>query len=121
MIDKRKRVLLDGALIAFFIVVSLVLFLIFGNRSEGDSVIVQVEGREFGTYDLGRNGRYILNGGTNILIVEDGKAWLEDADCPDKLCVRQGKIHRNGETITCLPNKLTVTVAEVRGEVDLVL
>ena len=46
---------------------------------------------------------------------------MADADCPDKLCVRQGKIHRNGETITCLPNKLTVTVIDEEGEVDLVL
>ena len=37
-------------------------------------------------------------------------AWLVDADCPDKLCVHQGKIDKTGEVITCLPNKLTVTV-----------
>ena len=82
---------------------------------------VMVEGKEIGVYSLSRDSEYSLNGGTNTLIIKDGKAYMADADCPDKLCVRQGKIHRNGETITCLPNKLTVTVIDEEGEVDLVL
>ena len=42
---------------------------------------------------------------------------MDDANCPDKLCVKQGKISKDGETITCLPNKVTVTVY---GEDDFV-
>lgn len=32
------------------------------------------------------------------------------ADCPDKLCIHQGKISHTGETIACLPNRVTVRV-----------
>ena len=53
---------------------------------------------------------YELNGGTNILKIEDGKAFLIEASCPDHLCMNQGKIDQSGETITCLPNRLTVSV-----------
>ena len=69
---------------------------------------------------LFQNGRYPLNGGSNILIIENGYAWLEDADCPDKLCVRQGKVHLDGQVITCLPNKLTVTICADNSEVELI-
>ncbi|MGN0840297.1 MAG: NusG domain II-containing protein [Candidatus Ornithospirochaeta sp.] len=117
----NKRRLADVLVIVFFLVVSLLLFLLIGKRKEGSEVRVMVEGKEIGVYSLSRDGEFSLNGGTNTLIIKDGKAYMADADCPDKLCVRQGKIHRNGETITCLPNKLTVTVIDEEGEVDLVL
>lgn len=117
----NKRRLADVLVIVFFLVVSLLLFLLIGKRKEGSEVRVMVEGKEIGVYSLSRDGEFSLNGGTNALIIKDGKAYMADADCPDKLCVRQGKIHRNGETITCLPNKLTVTVIDEEGEVDLVL
>lgn len=117
----KKRRLADVLVIVFFLVVSLLLFLLIGKRKEGSEVRVMVEGKEIGVYSLSRDGEFSLNGGTNTLIIKDGKAYMADADCPDKLCVRQGKIHRNGETITCLPNKLTVTVIDEEGEVELVL
>lgn len=117
----NKRRLADVLVIVFFLVVSLLLFLLIGKRKEGSEVRVMVEGKEIGVYSLSRDGEFSLNGGTNTLIIKDGKAYMADADCPDKLCVRQGKIHRNGETITCLPNKLIVTVIDEEGEVDLVL
>ena len=117
----NKRRLADALVMVFFLLVSLLLLLSIGKRQEGSKVRVMVEGKEIGVYSLSRDSEYSLNGGTNTLIIKDGKAYMADADCPDKLCVRQGKIHRNGETITCLPNKLTVTVIDEEGEVDLVL
>lgn len=117
----NKRRIADILVIAFFLLTSLLLFLYLRGGKEGSEVRVMVEGKEVGVYSLLKNGEYDLNGGTNTLIIKDGKAYMADADCPDKLCVRQGKIHRSGETITCLPNKLTVTVIEEEGEVDFVL
>ena len=68
-----------------------------------------------------QNGTYPLNGGTNTLVIENGAAWLSHANCPDELCVKQGKISHNGQVITCLPNKLTVTVyGAAQNDVDLV-
>ena len=117
----NKRRIADALVVAFFLSISLLLFLLIGNRKEGSEVRVMVEGKEIGVYSLSVDGEYSLNGGTNTLVIKDGKAYMADADCPDKLCVRQGKIHRNGETLTCLPNKLTVTVKDEEGVVDLVL
>ena len=86
-------------------------------RAPGEAVEVRVNGEKIAEYSLAKNGIYDLNNGTNILCIEDGKAWLIDADCPDKLCVKYGKISKDGQTITCLPNKLTVVVI---GESDFV-
>ena len=51
--------------------------------------------------------------GTNVLVIENGSAHMEEADCPDGYCKRQGTISRVNETIVCLPHKL---VAEVESD-----
>ena len=114
----KKR---DIILIASILIVAIALFLIVElTKEEGAGVTVKVDGIEVAEYSLSKNGTYPLNGGTNILVIENGKAYLTDANCPDKLCVHQGKISMTGETITCLPNKLTVTVFGAEESVDLI-
>ena len=48
--------------------------------------------------------------GSNILTIENGTARMSDSSCPDHICENKGKIKYVGQTIVCLPNKLTVTV-----------
>lgn len=118
---KKRDFLLIGSILA----VSFLLFAVFGLiRREGAFVVVRVDGETVGSYDLYKNGEYVLNGGTNILKIEDGEAWIVEADCPQisgKKCTAQGKISKTGEVITCLPNKLTVTVYGEDDGVDLVV
>ena len=114
----KKR---DIILIASILAIAIALFLIVElTKEEGAGVTVKVDGVKIAEYSLSADGTYPLNGGTNILVIENGKAYLTDANCPDKLCVHQGKISMTGETITCLPNKLTVTVFGTEQSVDLV-
>ena len=107
--DKKRR--RDLIVIASLLVLALALYLILGAaRTEGGTVVVRVDGVETERHALSENGVYPLNGGSNILVIADGQAWLSEANCPDLLCVRQGKIHYTGQSIICLPNRLTVTV-----------
>ena len=76
-------------------------------------VSVSVDGTEIMTLDLNRNDDIVIesgNGQTNHLIIEDGKAFLTEASCPDKLCVRQGAISETGQSIVCLPHRVIVTI-----------
>ena len=112
----------DFILISIILTVALVsIFAINFTKQDGDYVIVRIDGVEVATYNLSEDGEYELNSGTNILRIENGKAYLIYADCPDHLCVKQGKIDQGGETITCLPNKLTITVySKSSSEVEIV-
>lgn len=49
-------------------------------------------------------------GGKNIIAVENGAIAVIDADCPARVCVRQGPISRPGEVIACLPHRLLIEV-----------
>lgn len=104
---KKRDFILIGAILGAILLVFGITTLI---KEDGAYVVVRVDGEEVERYSLSENGEYELNGGTNILRIEDGKAYLVSATCPDHLCVNQGKIDQTGETITCLPNRLTVTV-----------
>jgi len=109
-VKNSKTARRDIILIAALLILAVLLFVFLRSHELGAGVIVRVEGVEIARYSLAEDGSFSLNGGTNTLVIKDGEAYLSDADCPDRLCVRQGKIKYTGETITCLPNKLTVAV-----------
>lgn len=116
-----KRFYRDLALIAGLLLLAAVLFAALRRgQTDGTLVVVRVDGQDAAQYSLAEDGRYELNGGTNILVIEDGAAFLTEANCPDLLCVKQGKISVSGQVITCLPNRLTVTVYGGDDGVDIV-
>ena len=120
LLSNKKRA--DLILVVALLLLAGALYLTLNaNRQEGGVAVVRVNGVETERHSLAVDGTFSLNGGTNILVIQDGQAWLSEADCPDLLCVKQGKIHYTGQVITCLPNRLTVTVegGESNG-VDLV-
>ncbi len=84
-------------------------------RTTGDTVTVTVDGVEYGVYPLSENTTEdIFTGDGNLqhnrLVIQDGKAFMESASCPDGICVAHKPVFRDGESIICLPNKVVVTV-----------
>ena len=109
-----KKLIADIILIASVLLVGLSVFLIVSLTKEvGNSVRVSVDGRVVGEYSLSVDGEYSLNGGTNILVIKGGRAYMKYADCPDGLCINQGEAYKVGQKIVCLPNRVMV---EVVGE-----
>ena len=120
--EKKKKTLRDVLLIGILLLVVLtVLLVVFFTRQQGGYVEVYQNGTLIATYSLSIPREVALNGGTNILKIEDGVAYLSYANCPDHTCVNTGKISYNGQSIVCLPNRLTIqVVSEDGGGVDFV-
>ena len=98
---ERKIKKNDLILIIVVVVLAVAAFLfhnIMGNEQAG-SVTVKVDGELKGRYSLLENQEIEINGGTNILVIKDGTADIIDADCPDKLCVKQKDVSKNHENI----------------------
>ena len=113
----------DIVLAAAVFLVALIIFLLYIVRANkgGAELEVVADGEIYGTYSLleDRDVEILTSYGSNRLIIEDGCAYMEYADCPDKICVKQGKISKRGQTIICLPHKLTVRIVKgEEGEVD---
>lgn len=47
----------------------------------------------------------------NLLVITDGKVYMEAADCPDQICVRHKAIAADRENIICLPHRLVVELS----------
>ena len=112
---EKSRYPRDLIIVAAVLLAALALFFLMRagqarSTGSGAVAVVTVDGKEIGRYPLEKSGTFPLNGGTNILVVENGEAWVSEADCPDKVCMGMGKISRNGEFIACLPNRLLVVV-----------
>ena len=69
------------------------------------------------TAEIVQNGKVIetidlndVNGGFNTVHIEKDEISISDANCPDRLCVKQGKIKNSVYPIVCLPHKLVVKI-----------
>ncbi len=111
---ERKKYIRDLILVGALLIAALLVLLVIRNRQEretGTDAVVTVrtsDGDE--VYPLNKDGVFSLNGGTNTLVIENGEAWVSEANCPDKVCMGMGKISKNGEFIACLPNQVIIVV-----------
>ena len=116
--NNKRKIIFDVLLIFVCLSVGFLSFIIIeANKEEGAYVRVSINGEFKEEYSLSADGEYSINGGSNILVIEDGAAYVRYADCPDGLCVNQGKISRTGERITCLPNRVMVDVVGAGEEI----
>lgn len=86
-------------------------------EKKGAYAIVQANGQERARLDLTKETEIKIEGeeGYNLIRVRNGKVSVAEADCRDKICVKEGEKSRNGEVIACLPHRLIITV-ELTGE-----
>ena len=113
----RKTGKREFLLAALFLLAAALLWLFLAKPSNAPAAVLEisVDGNLTETLDLNQDQELSIpgfRGGSNRLIIQDGQAWVQEATCPDHLCIRQGKISREGEMIVCLPNRM---IAKVKG------
>lgn len=107
----------DIIMIAVIVIIALAAFAginLYGEHNTKDAqAVVTIDGDVYGTYPLAEDATVKIeseDGGFNLLVIEDGAASVEEASCPDKICVRHKPIDKTGETLVCLPNKVVVEI-----------
>lgn len=112
MINKKKR---DLILLLLLLGAAALLWGVqrLAPRASGASAHIAVGGKEVTVVSLEKDQELTIegiDGGSNHLIIQDGQIWCDQATCPDRLCVKQGKKCLDSDTIVCLPNQMTVTI-----------
>ena len=93
------------------------------TKKPGGEAVVTVDGVLVATLPLSIEARLPVGaerGFLNVVEVADGRVRVLEADCPDRLCVRQGWIRYDGESIVCLPHKLIVSIRGGGQDLDAV-
>lgn len=109
-VKKHKN---DILLIAGVLVLALGVWIFTSlTREAGAEVVLSIDGEEVMRLPLGEDRELVIGEGehTNTLVIENGEAWVSAASCPDHVCINQGRVSLDGQTIVCLPNKLVVSV-----------
>lgn len=103
----KKR---DFIFILIIPVLCLILFTLNNIFSvEGNTVYIYYNSTLYKSVSLDEDTEISING-TNTVTIKDGYAYMSHATCPDKLCIKQGKIDSSAKDIVCLPNKVRITV-----------
>ena len=81
----------------------------------GSLAIIEVNGKEVRRLELSDKQGYrtlTVQGtlGSSTVAVEDGKVWMTESACRDKLCVGMGRIDSTGQSIVCLPNRVVIRI-----------
>jgi len=115
--DEKKKERNDRILIAGIIVSAILLTIIFllKGSSVGTTVVVSVDGEEYGRYSLLKE-QVVQIGDTNTLVIHNHEADMLFAECPDQICVKHTPISDTDENIICLPNKVVVTIEDIYGK-----
>lgn len=114
MRDRKLFTRRDLFLLGVLAVLCAGLFLFFYGFPQGTEAVVEREGKivlrqELSQLDAPREVTVQGAEGHSLTVTlyPDGAA-VTKADCPDRTCVRTGKLERAGETAVCLPAQVSV-------------
>ncbi len=90
------------------------------SNADKKTVIVSYDGNVKKRIDLSDGGVYQIHGVE--VTVKDGRAFVSNSSCPDGLCMKMKDAENVGDTIICVPNKVSVRISgqDVIGEADVV-
>lgn len=124
---KKKDVAMILAALAVALVLYAVSQLTLGTQAA--QVVVSIGGKEVLRKPISINDTYEIaqeDGSVNVICVQDGAVYMQEANCRDGLCIRQGKMRSAAKTIVCLPHELTVrlegeTADAEQDDLDIIL
>jgi len=80
-------------------------------------VEISVDGKVLKTVSLDKDQEILIDNeyGRNVIVIEDSKVYVKEADCAGRDCVEMNPISKGGQMIMCLPHKLLLTIVEGDG------
>lgn len=111
----------DIIVIAVIIVASAVIWLVYNSIFAGKTARAEIYyySKMVQTLDLTAGTEKIFSIAENDEVVfkldKEGNIQFIKSDCPDKVCIRSGKLHMVGQSAACLPNGIVIKIVP-RGE-----
>ncbi len=117
--EKKNIRILLGIILIILIISSLgVIRTLRGDGHERKKILIEQDGRVIREVEISSAdaaGDIVVDtpdGGRNVIRMEKGEVWMAEANCPDQLCVHQGKLVSGSLPIVCMPHKVVVRYAD---------
>lgn len=110
---KKNDLILIGVLLVVALAAYFCMSFFQGANTKNGVAVVIIDDVEYGRFPLvvDTEERIELpDGSYNLLVIQDGKADVTEASCPDGICVNHRAISKQGQSIVCLPNKVVVEI-----------
>lgn len=86
------------------------------QTEKGNFAQISVNGKILANVSLKNDEVFCVSGIDNVEFeVKGGAIRISSNDCNDKVCQKTGFVSNAGESIVCIPKKLTVTVKSASG------
>lgn len=116
---KLKKTAPIISVIVIIILCILWIFIIQFLGQDGTYATVSVSGEILYTLELDKKQVLDIQGANNIkvrVVSGDGYIYVEQSECPDKICEQKGKISKTNENIVCLPAEVVIEVKTTNNE-----
>jgi hypothetical protein len=102
----------DHWLMLLLLLVTIGSLLLSLGRSVGRSVVIYEGERIAFTAPLTQERRIELDGplGATQVEISAGRARVVSSPCSRKICIEMGDIHRSGDLLACVPNRVVIRI-----------
>lgn len=118
---KKGDIVLVGVIIVA-VVIWFAAASIFRGKSEDKIAVVKQDDKVLRRIDLDTmqsDERINISGSySEVILVEKGRIRFEEADCPDKVCVKTGWLTKKGDVAVCLPNHTIIKIEGDSNKID---
>lgn len=116
---KLDYVVIIGLLVISLLSSGAILYSSARNKYQSQYIEISVKGELYKKISFNGSTEEIIDVktdlGENIIKISKGKVQILDADCPDKVCVKDGYIGKPGQTLVCLPHRVVVEIKGVKN------
>lgn len=107
----------DLLIIGIFLLISLVIFLPTLSDSEKTlTAVITADGETFTEIRLtdGTEEEIKING--TVIKINGKTVFFAESNCPDKVCVKTGRLDSHGDSSACVPNRVSVYIKGEKTE-----
>ena len=106
-----KKLYLNDIILNIIIIllcVSIPICLSVFSKDDEKTAVVSYDGNAERVINLSEDFTYQTHGVE--VTVENGRAYVSNTNCPDRLCMKMKEAQNVGDSIICVPNKVSVRI-----------
>jgi hypothetical protein len=100
----------DFILLVVVLIVGVAGIFLVNSAKKGTIAIIKIDGKAVAEIPI-QDEYYELNFNGVTVCCENSEMFVKESSCPDKVCVRSGRISKTGEGIICAPNRVAVEIS----------